>query len=263
MTSIATCRQVPYHGFKLEITASDGSVCTLGPAPIDDDHVVVIERSKYSTLDLRNANLDFVSPYPEGTLSGLFSVSATKQVRFAKGNLQYRASTNTWRFAEHQWDRIGQDNSNISATYDGWIDLFGWGTSGWSSGAQCYMPYCTQGGVWDEDWEDWIVNPDSEYLNHSLTGDYAEADWAYHNAISNGGAQAHTWRTLTIDEWNYLFQRHGRLGYGNINGVNGIILLPDVWNAPSGVTLHPYDDNASANQEHSYSDNSFTATAGP
>lgn len=76
-------------------------MCTLGPAPIDDDHVVVIERSKYSTLDLRNANLDFVSPYPEGTLSGLFSVSATKQVRFAKGNLQYRASTNTWRFAEH------------------------------------------------------------------------------------------------------------------------------------------------------------------
>ena len=28
-------------------------------------------------------------------------------LKFSKGNLQYRASTNTWRFAEHQWDFVG------------------------------------------------------------------------------------------------------------------------------------------------------------
>ena len=74
-------------------------------------------------------------------LVGLFSISPTQQVRFAPGNLQYQASTNTWRFAEHQWDVIGSDNSDISSTYSGWIDLFGWGTSGWNSGANCYQPW--------------------------------------------------------------------------------------------------------------------------
>ena len=81
---------------------------------------------------------------PDGALPGLFSVSATKQVHFSQGNLQYQASTNTWRFAEHQYDYVGtqtadycgfyggnvsgSDNRNISSTYNGWIDLFGWGT---------------------------------------------------------------------------------------------------------------------------------------
>ena len=37
----------------------------------------------------------------------MFSVSSTKQVHFSQGNLQYQASTNTWRFAEMQWDFVG------------------------------------------------------------------------------------------------------------------------------------------------------------
>ena len=44
---------------------------------------------------------------PEGALPGLFSVGEGKQVYFSKGNLQYRATTRTWRFAEHQYDIIG------------------------------------------------------------------------------------------------------------------------------------------------------------
>ena len=38
---------------------------------------------------------------PEGVINGLFSVSSTKKVYFSQGNLQYQASTNTWRFAEN------------------------------------------------------------------------------------------------------------------------------------------------------------------
>lgn len=75
---------------------------------------------------------------PMGAVDGLFSVSATKKVYFSKGNLQYQASTNTWRFATNQWDRIGSGNSSISSSYSGWIDLFGWGTSGYNHGATCY-----------------------------------------------------------------------------------------------------------------------------
>ena len=32
----------------------------------------------------------------DGMLPGTFSVNATQQVHFSQGNLQYRASTNTW-----------------------------------------------------------------------------------------------------------------------------------------------------------------------
>lgn len=60
---------------------------------------------------------DSVMPLPEGVLPGLFSVSEGRQVRFSKGNLQYQASTGTWRFAEHQYDYVGRDNEKISETY--------------------------------------------------------------------------------------------------------------------------------------------------
>ena len=49
-----------------------------------------------------------------GKLPGKFSVSATKQVSFAMGNLQYQASTKKWRFAENQYDVIGEDNEGVS-----------------------------------------------------------------------------------------------------------------------------------------------------
>jgi len=52
-----------------------------------------------------------------------------------KGNLQYQATTKTWRFADQQYHVIGMDNEKISETYSGWIDLFGWGTSGYDHGA--------------------------------------------------------------------------------------------------------------------------------
>ena len=177
---------------------------------------------------------DSISPIlPGGALPGLFSVSATQQVHFSQGTLQYQASTNTWRFAEHQYDYIGSDNSNSSSTYTGWIDLFGWGTSGWNSGAVCYQPWSTSGSPSD-------YCTDSSYIN-GLTDGYAEADWAWHNAISNGGNAAHQWRTLTSAEWDYLLNTRTNASYkcgiGNINGVGGLVILPDNWTLPSGCTF--------------------------
>ncbi|MBR3986359.1 MAG: hypothetical protein IKK04_04325 [Bacteroidales bacterium] len=169
-------------------------------------------------------------PSGDGVLPGAFSVSATQQVHFSQGNLQYQASTDTWRFAEHQYDYVGSANRNISSTYNGWIDLFGWGTSGWNSGANCYQPWSTSTSYID-------YYPGGSYTN-GLTGAYAEADWAWHNAISNGGNATHQWRTLTRSEWNYLLNSRtnasSKLGTGNINGVGGLIILPDSWTQPSG-----------------------------
>lgn len=138
---------------------------------------------------------------PETGDLGPFSVSPTTKVMFSPGNLQYQASTKTWRFAEHQWDYIGADNQNISASYSGWIDMFGWGTGNNPT----------------------LLSPDEN--------DYSTfTDWGV-NAISNGGNEANMWRTLTNDEWWYLL--HDRPNAADlfcmveVNGVIGVVLLPD------------------------------------
>jgi len=62
-----------------------------------------------------------------GKLPGSFSVSATKKVCFSQGNLQYQGSTNSWRFATHQYDFIGNAAGNTapSESQTEWMDLFG------------------------------------------------------------------------------------------------------------------------------------------
>ncbi len=190
-------------------------------------------------------------PSVDGALPGAFSVSATQQVHFSQGNLQYQASTNTWRFAEHQYDYVGSANSNISSTYSGWIDLFGWGTSGWNSGANCYHPWS-------------ISTTNSDYYpggsnSNGLTGANAEADWAWHNAISNGGNATHQWRTLTSAEWDYLLNTRAdaasKRGTGNIDGVGGLIILPDNWALPSGC---PQFNPGFASRDWDWTHNSYT-----
>ena len=161
----------------------------------------------------------------KGASYAYFSVAPDKIVFFSRGNLQYQASTNTWRFAEHQFDFIGADNENISSGNKGWIDLFGWGSSGWKDGgAVCYQPYSSS-----TDNEDYLVGYKGQ---NDLNGSFVDGDWAYHNAISNGGNKAHLWRTLTRDEWNYLFYQRkealSKFAPATVGGVHGVVILPDV-----------------------------------
>ena len=97
-------------------------------------------------------------------------IAENKKVTFSSGNLQYQASTNTWRFAENQWDYIGDANQNISTMYSGWIDLFGWGT----------------GDV-------------PTKISKSVSDFSSFTDWGI-NLISNGGNTSNSWRTLSKDE---------------------------------------------------------------
>ena len=157
---------------------------------------------------------------------GMFSVSYDKQVTFSKGNLQYTQSTNTWSFAENQWDMIGTDNvtgGTVSSdpqfsdkkygdALADKIDLFGWSTSVTNFG----------------------VSTSEDYNDYS--GSFV--DWGT-NQI--GTDAPNTWRTLSYDEWEYLrFYRtnaDGLVGVAQVNGVNGLILLPDNWTCPAGVTF--------------------------
>lgn len=165
---------------------------------------------------------------PAGAINGQFTINASgDKVYFSQGNLQYQASTNTWRFATNQWDYVGEANANISQTYSGWIDLFGWGTSGWNCGNTYYSP-------WDSDNSNGsLYGPPG---NNNLTGIYVYSDWGNYNSISNGGNATGQWRTLSRSEWEYIiWQRNTssniRFAHACINNINGIILLPDDWNA--------------------------------
>ena len=207
---------------------------------------VVSSNANYTFTVTGNRNLvaNFITQptVPIGAINGLFSVSATRQVYFSRGNLQYKASTNTWRFAEHQWDYVGtqtpdnngnvggtvngSDNANISSNYSGWIDLFGWATSGFNHGANCYQPWSTS-----TSFSDYYAYGSHTYNLYDQTG---QADWGY-NWISNGGNQLNQWRTLTHNEWSYVFNYRTtssgiRYAKARVNNVNGVILVPDDWN---------------------------------
>ena len=168
---------------------------------------------------------------PTGAINGQFTINSSGgKVYFSQGNLQYQASTNTWQFAEHQYDYVGNANNAISQTNSGWIDLFGWGTSGYNHGAVCYQPWSTS-----QTNSDYYAYGNWQYNLYDQTG---QADWGY-NAISNGGNTTNTWRTLTGGsggEWDYVFNTRSttsgiRYAKAQVNGVNGVILLPDDWNA--------------------------------
>lgn len=191
-----------------------------------------------------------------GASYALFSVSATQKVKFSSGNLQYKASSNLWRFAEHQYDCVGTDNSSISSTTSTWIDLFGWGTSGWpESGATYYQPYdyvSTNQSLGEDYYSQY--GPTGSY---SLTDEYELADWGRYNAISNGGNSAGQWRTLSMTEWSYLFFE--RQGAANLYATaticgeyKGVILLPDDWSLPNGITF-------TAGQGNAWNTNNFTS----
>lgn len=138
-----------------------------------------------------------------------FSVSADKQVRFSKGNLQYTQSTQTWSFAEHQYDMLGTDNVADGTVSDD--ATYGYSKSGTSLADKIDL----------FGWSDTIGT-----------------------VIDDG----RTWYILTYDEWSYLLSKRANAdqlkGVARINFnadgtqyANGLVLLPDSWTRPAGVTF--------------------------
>ena len=143
-----------------------------------------------------------------------FSVSSKHQVYFSPGNLQYQPNATTWRFASQQVDYLGSANRNAALTYDGWIDLFGWST--------------------EEGFSYFGVSTDT--AANYYTGTFK--DWGCKQI---GKDKPNTWRTLTMDEWSYVTTKrkncHALIGCAQVMGVKGLILLPDDWQCPDGITF--------------------------
>ena len=228
-----------YTPMELMVYNEEGEKVTLSAGPIPPMSAFFVKLTK--TTDIIFSDYLISNVRPIGALKGKFTVNSYgDQVRFSQGNLQYigSASTPYWQFADKQWETLG-NNGQGSTNQNVDRDLFGWGTSGYNHGAVCYQPWSTSQTNSDY----YAYNSQYRDLNNS-TG---KADWGY-NAIRNGGNQENSgWRTLTKDEWTYIITGRNtpsgiRFAMGSVNGVDGLILLPDNWDA-STYTLNETNDD--------------------
>ena len=189
--------------------------------------------------------------------------SSGDKVFFAPGNLQatYDGSNWTWAFAEHQWDYIGNAAGNTSVNDDssksfidgpGTVDLFGWvgASSAWWDGVNKF-------GITSS------TTTNNTYGYGNVNGESMKAEWNSNNLnITNGGT--YSWRTPKDVEWRYMLDTRkvtvngeSKLPYGlgNVNGVNGLIILPDAWDGSvhSGFTYGTSE----------YTDNTYSTTSTP
>ena len=149
-----------------------------------------------------------------------FSVSETAIVIFSPGNLQYNSRSNSWKFADHQYDHCGILNQYIGNDYSGWIDLFGYGTSGYNG--------CNP----------WFnSNNNSDYASDVLNIAGTMYDWGMNDI---NGLQDE-WRTLTEEEWLYLLNSRNNASRlrakAVVNNIRGFLLLPDNWVKPESITF--------------------------
>ena len=164
-----------------------------------------------------------------------FSISENQKVLFSSGNLQYRAKDGMWRFAENQYDIIGNVNANIASTYDGWIDLFGWGTSGYHNEADeyntQYQPYSTSTANVNMTNNRYGYGPSLNQTDINLVNTSANYDWGVYNTIQNDSDEPNQWRTLTQNQWLYLMNTRANAAQkwfrATVNNVKGVVLLPD------------------------------------
>lgn len=262
------------------IVEADGATYTITPASATNELFVALPGFSDQTVQLTatvgSETYTFTSPtngvtFEDGkyyTITvGLkkkvlgFSIDATHKIEFAKGNLQYKHTPEPqWRIATNQYDFVGSymevhafgngiwyDYPAIGNVYEGgnkcnnadpytdvmstncWIDLFGWNT-----------------------WDKPLLISDN--MADYATGQSSFTDWGA-NEIYDGDVKrpANYWRTLTNDEWNYIL--NGRDNADHLCGtasitsdygdVKGLILLPDGFVKPDGITFHYITDPTS------------------
>lgn len=187
------------------------------PVIVHDTVIKEITHEIHDTLYIKYCPEDHV-------INGVFSVSATKQVRFATGNLCYVQSTAKWSLAENQYDMLDAANVSGSQLADT-IDLFGWSAL---DGAAT-----------------WGISTSESSSDYS--GSFV--DWGL-----NFGTDA-AFRTLTQDEWDYLSVTRAnanrlmgiaRIKLNATEYVNGLILLPDNWTCPTGLSFNAGFESASS-----------------
>ena len=151
---------------------------------------------------------------PQDAAKGVFSVSESKQVYFSQGNLYYLRNQKEWYFHGEQYEV----SEVADFATDNAIDLFGWSANNTTA------PY----GI------------STSQDNDDYKGDFV--DWGT-LPIGGEGAKADAWRTPTADEWTFLFNRKHNgaflFGHATVHNRLGVVLLPDVFTLPEGLTWNP------------------------
>ena len=146
---------------------------------------------------------------------GIFSIAKDKYVTFSQGYLQYVRSKDQWLFAPNQSHFTGErhyQNGQLADT----IMYFGW--SGKNSIARWGISLSTNANDYEGEFLDWGSN--------SIAGD-----------------APNTWRSISAEEWMYLYQERENaeklISLGMVESINGLIILPDSWILPAGMHFEP------------------------
>lgn len=178
--------------------------------------------------------------------------------------VSWAAGKCTWEFMENAWSILGIAEISIDNINE--IDVChpSWGASGYNfnSGIEeeedyiygkYYLPWGTISGVHTD-----FGPKDGPEGPKSLTGDFAYGDWgvyacALQGSLDDGYGAFSTWRLPTKEEAFFLFgmtandtdateesdtrysKRLHNWGFGRVNGVNGIIFVPDYFVDPTGI----------------------------
>lgn len=279
---------------KLEVEV-DGTTYTITPASESSEIFVALPGFTDQTIKLTatvgSEKYTFTSPTTKTFENGMyyvitvgmaekphaFSISPTKQIEFAHGNLQYKKDINTWRIARKQYDYVGNwftvhmypDNNDdpylankpwaeppITGTvYEGGVKCnnTGGGMTGGYTRTDCWVDLFywntanKDNPIYITDVSSYFAIDQSSFVDWGTNPIYdPNADITY---PANSG-----WRTLTVDEWDYVIS--GRNDADHLCGlasltvptpdgdqdVKGCILLPDDFVMPDGVTFHYITD---------------------
>ena len=258
-----------YYIYIPPVTGGQFTITTYGIFP--DKTIAEFEIAKTTTANISKNSIAATSQLlktSDHRYIRPFTVGVNTRVYFSPGNLQWSnnggtthavngggTAAGTWRFAEEQW--ISYTNTTteggntlseadaISEETTKWLDLFGWGTSGWNNGNTYYMPYNKVSSGQATAGYGYGPQKNGQYTYSLNSVGCENSDWGVYNALINGESVAPpgTWRSLEKIEWEYLLGT--RTNYANlktgaiVNGVTGYIFLPDVWVAPEDVTLTP------------------------
>lgn len=162
-----------------------------------------------------------------------FSVSATKQVYFASGDLEYSPISShscadgtikkgIWHFADKQYEQLNYSYFKDKDTTKA-CDLFFLGQSGYKFPVTTHNPVNFFNNAAQADWD----------IRHSMEN--TNYDWGMYNAInSNNSVWAPgAYRVLTKEEWTYLLAERENASYLqstiSIDGVSYLVIFPDFW----------------------------------
>ncbi len=163
---------------------------------------------------------DMDNTTPVEHLPGAYSVSATNQVYFSRGNLKFdNSQTPKWSFEHNQIVYTPTDQTNSAVSQTGYLPF-------WCNDTRTPMN---------------VNNPMLHDNRHKGT-------FVDYGSFAIPATTTGAWRTLSKSEWNFLVSRPSQnigsplgdenyacFAYVKVNGVTGMMLFPDLFEWPATV----------------------------